>query len=164
MRNNSSKNLLARAMTMAGLLCVSTPGFADGKAPMQIPPSLIGGKGLDKIAPWPAQIVMSGGDAEHKLSEVFSGEFVAGIYQSKPTKLAINDPWPFDEYVQILSGELHLTDVSGKTRVFPTGSHVVVPKGFTGTWDMQGQLYRELFIIEATAYAKSQEPGGLLGE
>ena len=95
---------------------------------------------------------------------MFTGEFVTGIYQSKATKLNISSPWPFDEYVRILSGELHLTDAAGKTQVFPTGSNLVVPKGFTGTWDMQGELYRELFIIEAAAYAKSQEPGSLLGE
>ena len=133
-------------------------------SPQGIDQSMIGGKGLTPFAAWPKSMVMSGGDDKHQLTEVFNGEFVTGIYQTKATKLEITSPWPFDEYLQILSGELHLTDASGKTQVFPTGSHLVVPRGFTGIWEMQGEMYRELFIIEAKAYAKSQEPGGLLGE
>ena len=76
----------------------------------------------------------------------------------------MKNPWPFDEYLMILSGELHLTDATGTTQIFPTGSNLVVPRGFTGVWEMKGDLYRELYIIETAAYAKSQEPGGLLGE
>lgn len=133
-------------------------------SPQAIDQSMIGGKGLAPFAPWPKSMVLSGGDDKQQLSEVFNGEFVTGIYQTKATKLAITSPWPFDEYLFILSGELHLTDASGKTQVFPTGSHLVVPRGFTGTWEMQGEMYRELYIIEAKAYAKSQEPGGLMAE
>ena len=158
---------LTLMLTVAlGVILVHSPAHADDvdAVPVRIDPSLIGGRGLDKFAPWPAQIVKSGGDPEHKLTEVFSGEFVTGIYQSKATKLAVKNPWPFDEYLMILSGELHLTDATGTTQIFPTGSNLVVPRGFTGVWEMKGDLYRELYIIETAAYAKSQEPGGLLGE
>ncbi len=50
---------------------------------------------------------------------------------------------------------------SNQTIVTGAGEMVVVPRGFTGTWDMVGN-YRELFVIEKQAYIKSQKPGGLL--
>ena len=64
----------------------------------------------------------------------------------------------------VLQGELRLQETGNpQTSVYPAGSMLVVPKGFTGTWEMVGD-YRELIVIEKQAYLASLEPGGLLGE
>lgn len=136
---------------------------ASSKAPFALPRDKIAGKGLGEFAPWPKEMVLAG-TSEHTLSELFSGEFVVGVYQAKPITLDISSPWPFDELVMVLSGELRLK-VTGAAQAqsFPAGSHVIVPRGFTGTWEMAGD-YREMWIVEKDAYLKSQEPGGLMAE
>ena len=132
-------------------------------APFRLSEEKLAGKGLDSFAPWPKEMILSG-TSVHTISELFSGELVVGVYESEPTKLAITSPWPFDELVVVLSGILHLTQSgAAETQAFPAGSYVIVPRGFTGTWDMQGD-YREIYVIEKNAYAASQEPGGLLSE
>ena len=136
---------------------------ADSAVPMKLSNDALAGKGLGEFAPWPGEMVISGNDG-HTFSELFVGEIALGVYQSNPTALKITSPWPFDELVVVLSGELHLTPTgSDKTIVIKTGEMVVVPLKFTGTWEMKGD-YRELFVIETKAYKKSQEPGGLLSD
>ncbi len=51
----------------------------------------------------------------------------------------------------VVSGKLILTDGAGRVQEFVAGESVVVPKGFTGIWKMEGN-YRELIAIERTAY------------
>lgn len=51
----------------------------------------------------------------------------------------------------MLSGKLILTAADGESQEFVAGDTFVVPKGFTGTWQMLGN-YRELIVIERQAY------------
>ena len=142
---------------------LASAAWADSPLPQKLSNDALAGKGLGEFAPWPDEMVISGNDG-HTFSELFVGEIALGVYQSNPTALKITSPWPFDELVAVLSGELHLTPTgSDKTIVIKTGEMVVVPLKFTGTWEMKGD-YRELFVIETKAYKKSQEPGGLLSE
>ena len=143
------------------LLCVfvfftfSTNAEEDSNStvPFAVAKAKLAGEGLDAIDPFPADLVLGGGDPSPKLSTVFSGDIVYGVFESNTTKLAVADPWPYDEFVLVLAGELRLTDdVSGKTQVFPTGTHLIVPKGFSGTWEHVGQPYREVFVIERKTF------------
>ena len=138
------------------------PG-ADDTSPMRLPEDKLAGINLGEFAPWPDEMILAG-SSEHTFSELFSGEIVIGVYQARPIKLDISSPWPFDELVMVLQGELHLTESgSDHTEKYPAGSMLVVPRGFTGTWEMVGD-YREIFVVEKQAYIASREPGGLLGE
>ena len=47
-------------------------------------------------------------------------------------------------------GKLVLTEPNGRVQEFTPGNAVVVPLGYTGTWEQQGD-YRELAIIAAGA-------------
>ena len=53
---------------------------------------------------------------------------------------------PIDEFVTVISGKLILTADGGSPQHFDVGQSVLVPKGFTGTWEMQGN-FREMIVI-----------------
>ncbi len=70
--------------------------------------------------------------------------------------MQIDDPFPYDELVWMLSGELVLTPTGGEAVTYGAGEGVVVPKGFVGTWETRGD-YRELIIIETRAMNRVHE-------
>lgn len=61
------------------------------------------------------------------------GRFVVGIWQSTPYAEAFND-YPGDEFCQVLSGKVTLTDAAGNATTFVAGDSYFVPKGFKGTF------------------------------
>ena len=61
------------------------------------------------------------------------------------------EPFPYDEYVLVLAGEVTLTSDGGHSKTFGTGDSFLVPKGWTGIWDMPGQ-YLEKIVVEAAAW------------
>ncbi len=86
---------------------------------------------------------------------LFQGdELVIEVYEDGPATFAVTEPFPFDEFVLVLSGKLILTDAGGQVHEFVAGDSLVVPKGFTGTWKMLGN-YRELVAIGTAAYEKA---------
>jgi uncharacterized cupin superfamily protein len=56
------------------------------------------------------------------------------------------DNYDIDEFVLVVSGILILTSDGGAPQKFEAGESVLVPKGFTGTWEMQGE-FRELVVM-----------------
>lgn len=125
----------------------SSDDASNGLIPFALDSDKVAGKGLEVISPFPSEMTLSGGDPDNQNSELFSGEIIVGIYQTKSTKLIFRDPWPYDQYLQVLNGELRVTDdVTGKIQIYKKGSNVIVPKGFTGIWDMHGDPFRELYV------------------
>lgn len=85
---------------------------------------------------------------------LFYGEqLIMEVYEDDPATFNMDEPATFDEFVFILSGKLILTDADGVSQEFVAGDSLVVPKGFTGTWQMLGN-FRELVAIERGAYEK----------
>ncbi len=120
--------------------------------PTRMNPDKIAGLGLETEEPFipPDQIL----EGVHKpRGEVlFRGdELVIEVYEDEPATFAITQPFPYDEFVMVVSGKLILTDAAGSVQEFVAGESVVVPKGFTGIWQMEGN-YRELVAIERAAY------------
>jgi uncharacterized cupin superfamily protein len=58
----------------------------------------------------------------------------------------------------ILSGKLVLSGADGESQEYVAGDSLVIPKGFTGTWQMLGN-YRELVVIERDAYEQAYGTG-----
>ena len=85
-------------------------------------------------------------------------ELIMEIYEDDAATFAITDPFPFDEYVLVLSGKLILTDANGQVQEFAAGDSLVVPKGFTGTWKMLGN-YREFIAVAKEAYVNASGAG-----
>jgi uncharacterized cupin superfamily protein len=123
--------------------------------PTRMNPDKIAGLGLAKEEPFipPDQIL----EGAHKPrgAPLFRGdELVIVVYEDEAASFAITQPFPYDEFVMVVSGKLILTDAADRVQEFVAGESVVVPKGFTGIWKMEGN-YRELIAIERTAYDRS---------
>ena len=123
--------------------------------PTRMNPDKIAGLGLEEEEPFiPPDDVLEG--AHKPRGEVlFRGdELVTLVYEDEAGTFAIPQPFPYDEFVMVVSGKLTLTDATDRVQEFVAGESVVVPKGFTGIWKMEGN-YRELVAIERTAYDRS---------
>lgn len=91
------------------------------------------------------------GTARNSETVLFEGENVVSVWDAGPAKLTIDTPFPYDEFVVVLKGELVLTDQEGNSATYKEGDMFMVPKGFVGTWDMTEE-YRELIVIDTEAY------------
>ncbi len=105
---------------------------------------------LDDLPPWPQEVVLSGAN-EHGQKVLHSGNVVAALYGAEAARLSVSEPFPYDEYVLVLAGEVTLTSDGGHSKTFATGDSFLVPKGWTGIWDMPGQ-YLEKIVVEVAAW------------
>lgn len=94
--------------------------------------------------PWPQEAIIAG-KSVHRYKTFYSGDIIVEIYESEPLTLQIVD-FPIDEFVTVISGKLILTVEGQEPQHFEVGDSVLVPKGFTGIWEMQGN-YRELLVV-----------------
>jgi len=140
------------ALTLVAFTTTASAEGATKTSPFEIDNAKLAGYDLDVIPPL-SEGVVSGGDPAPKLTVLFRGDVVFGVFESKTTKLDVKEGWPYDEYVMVLAGELHLTDAATKTtQVFTQGDQVIIPKGFTGAWQHIGDPYRETFMIERKTF------------
>lgn len=110
---------------------------------------------LDRIPPWPAEQVLKGTN-EHALKVLHKGEFVVTVYAAEPALIDISYPYPYDEFVLVLEGEVTLTSRDGEKQTYKVGDTFLVPKGWQGTWDMP-QKFREMIIVESRAWVANEE-------
>lgn len=152
-----NRGVLFCAVTAAVVLWAMTPvGHADVSAgelaaakivPLRLDAAALEGIALTPRPSVPAHILLSG--ASHPRSAVLfkSDAIVAVVFEEQPLKLALRAPgMPYDEYVHLLDGALILTDADGETYEFRAGDSLVIPKGFTGTWETRGN-FRELALV-----------------
>ncbi len=113
--------------------------------PLRLEPSTIPYAEMNTdMPPWPEEDILSG-VSEHRYKTLYSGDIDVSIYEAKPMKLRLRD-FPVDEFVMVISGKLILTADGGTPQHYDVGETVLVPKGFTGTWEMQGN-FREMVVI-----------------
>ncbi len=125
-----------------------TPDKAMPK-PVLLDKDKINGKGLTTLeTPWPKRMLVSGIET-HRFDNLFTGQLVVSIYQADDGMVKIED-YPFDEFVHVLNGRSILTAKGAAPQTFEAGDSFVVPKGFTGTWEMQDN-FREMIVIEKNA-------------
>ena len=110
---------------------------------------------LESIPPWPDGVVLSGTN-EHWQKILHHGEYVVVVYEAMPAVIDISEPYPYDEYVQVLKGEVTLTDMDRKALTFRVGESFNVPKGWMGTWAMPVK-FREMIVIETRAWVATEE-------
>lgn len=125
-------------------------------APMKLDPAKLAGKGLESIPPWPKEAIIAG-ESVHWGEVLFRGDVIVEVYEAVPSKLKIVAP--YDEFIYILEGELVITDLEGKAFRYHAGDHVVMPKGFEGTWETIGR-YRELIVVERKSWEASASADG----
>lgn len=136
--------------------CVAVFSFHVTAAPVLLPldPSELQKMELEKLPPWPKEMILEG-KSEHWEKVLHNGDYVVALYEAAPALLDINYPFPYDEFVYVLGGELILTDTDGNKSTYGVGDMVNIPKGWMGTWHMTSH-YRELIIIEAKAWAAAE--------
>ena len=138
-------------LTLGGVLAAlplpSLGGDADKitASPLRLEPTKIAYAEMNAdIPPWPEEDILSG-VSEHRYKYLYSGDIDVAIYEAKPMTLRLKD-YSIDEFVTVVSGTLILTAEGGSPQRFGVGESVLVPKGFTGTWEMQGN-FREMVVI-----------------
>ncbi|MDG2327288.1 MAG: cupin domain-containing protein [Halioglobus sp.] len=109
---------------------------------------------LESIPPWPDELVLSGTN-KHWQKILHLGEFAVVLYESEAAVIDVSYPFPYDEYVLVIEGEVILTSTSGERQRYGVGDSFVVPKGWTGTWDMPVK-YREKIVVERKAWDESE--------
>ena len=98
-----------------------------------------------------------GGRVEASSLHLFRGELVVEVYEAAPGKFQIVAP--YDEFIHILDGELILVAEDGERFEYKAGNWVMLPKGWTGTWENRGN-YRELIAAERKSWEASASATG----
>jgi uncharacterized cupin superfamily protein len=144
-----STSALGGALALYATIWVGTAALADDSpAPVRLDPDKIAGLGLTAIPPDAYADILVGGELNMRVATLFEGEELrVSIFESTPAKTDHRTrPTDVDEFVYVLSGKLILTEPDGKVHEFTPGDSLVLPIGYTGTWEMQGN-YRELVVL-----------------
>ena len=120
---------------------------ADSPAPVRLDREKLAGLGLRAIPPDGYKDILVAGELNMRVATLFSGkELNISVFESTPAKTDHRTrPNDSDEFVFVQSGKLILTEPTGTRHEFNAGDTLVLPKDYTGTWEMQGN-YRELAI------------------
>jgi uncharacterized cupin superfamily protein len=127
------------------------PAFAQpAPAPVRLDPDKVAGIGLTAIPLDAFKDILESGELKMRVANLFDGkELRVEIFESTPAKTNHKRrPTDGDEFVYVLSGKLILTGVNGEKQEFHPGESVVLPAGYNGTWEMQGN-YREIAVVAA---------------
>jgi uncharacterized cupin superfamily protein len=140
---------LFRTVALSIAVYPPVPTFAqDAAAPVRLDPDKVAGIGLTAIPPDAFQDILESGELKMRVARLFEGkELRVEIFESTPAKTNHKKrPTDGDEFVYVLSGKLILTEVNGKRQEFHPGQSVVLPAGYNGMWEMQGN-YREIAVV-----------------
>lgn len=142
---------------LAVLIAVPLVTFGSQAAPEVLPLNVheLREMQLESTPPFPAEMILTG-KSEHWQRVLHEGEVVVAIYEAKPALINISDPFPYDEFVLVLKGQVTLTNMDGAKQTYRTGENFLVPKGWLGTWDMP-EDYREMIVVETGAWIASGE-------
>lgn len=139
---------LCGALALFAAISVGTTASADETvAPVRFDRGKIAGLGLTAIPPDAYAEILVGGELNMRVATLFEGEQLrASIFESTPAKTNHRTrPTDVDEFVYVLSGKLILTEPNGTAHEFLPGDSLVLPVGYMGTWEMQGN-YREIAV------------------
>ena len=155
MKSTLGSGGIAAAFLFTSLLAGTSASAQTGSSPVRMDPDKMAGLGLTP-APNDGFIdILVAGELEFEVASLFAGEELSAvIFASTPATTDHRDrPLEYDEFVLVLNGKLILTEQNGKVQEFTPGDVVILPKGYTGTWEMQGD-YRELAVVP-------QQPGDI---
>ena len=121
---------------------------ADSPVPVRLDRDKMAGLDLINVPPDAYIDILEAGELNMRVATLFEGaELRVSIFESTPARTNHKTrPTDIDEFVTVLSGKLIPTEPNGTAQIFLPGDSLVLPVGFTGTWEMQGN-YRELVVI-----------------
>lgn len=93
--------------------------------------------------------ILSGQPLEihRNIFEADYGRFKSGVWQCTPGIVAMKD-WPYHEFCVLLSGRVIITPDGGSPREYKAGDALVLPMGFTGTWEIL-ETVRKYYAVQA---------------
>jgi uncharacterized cupin superfamily protein len=140
-----------RSPSLLITLLLATASLGAHAAPVFLPldANVMQAMELESIPPFPAEIVLKG-ESENWESVLHQGDIVVSVFAASPAIIDVSEPFPYDEFVLVLEGEVTLTNVDGGVQTYKQGETFLVPKGWMGTWDMPVK-YREMIVIETDA-------------
>ena len=132
-------------------------------APLRVDPVKLAGTDLREV-PFavanpvgnPRRIVVPT-ERKPRVSVVFQGDVIVIVYESSPGKVELED-FGYDEFIHVLEGKLIVTPTGEGPMETEAGGHVVLPRGFSGTWEMVGDPYRELVVMEYETWRAAELP------
>ena len=143
------------AVFLGAVLLLTCPLMADEAetlSPVKIDPAKIAGVDLPEEEQWMSpEDVLAGVHRPRGEILYYGDQLIIEVYEDDPGVYRFPDPFTYDEFVEIQSGKLILTGSDGIAHEYLAGDTLVVPKGWTGTWEMIGN-YRELIVIDREAY------------
>jgi uncharacterized cupin superfamily protein len=125
---------------------------AEQLNPVEIDAAKLAGANLPEEEKWMIPEDVLQGTHQPRGEIVYLGEqIIVEIYEDEPGIYRFEEPFVYDEYIDIQSGKLILTGADGVAHEYVAGDRLVVPKGWSGLWEMVGN-YREVIVIEREAY------------
>jgi uncharacterized cupin superfamily protein len=149
MKNFTTRKFTITFVTLLSTWCMGGIAVAqESPSPVRLDQDLIAGLGLTSIPSDGFKDIVVAGEMDIKVASLFKGtELKVSVFESTPAKTDHRTrPFDVDEFVYVLSGKLILTEPNGTAHEYTTGDSLVVPVGYTGTWEMQGN-YRELVVL-----------------
>lgn len=92
-------------------------------------------------------------------SDDHQGDVVArvGVWEADKSKTYL-ESYPFTEYVLMISGHVIVTNEDGTSNEFRAGDTFVIPKGFSGTWDIRERMKKQMVQIGDPTAQPSARP------
>jgi len=120
----------------------------DSVAPVTLDRDKTAGLGLTAIPPDAFKDILESGELHMRVATLFAGKDLrVEVFESTPAKTNHRKrPTDGDEFVYVVSGKLILTETNGTRHEYRPGDSLVLPAGYTGTWEMQGN-YREIAVV-----------------
>lgn len=143
-------SILAGLLGSAVTLAQPPVPAADAHLPRQLDPAVLAGQGLSDVPPVPKELLLSG-ESRPRMAVLHLGkDIVVLVYEEQPVKLALRGKgMPHNEFIHVLAGTLVLTDESGRAQEYHAGDFLVIPQGFTGTWETRGTFRQLAFMTRA---------------
>jgi uncharacterized cupin superfamily protein len=148
MRIESARSMIRCFILHALVFLNAAAVAADSPVPVRLDRERMAGLDLIAVPPDAYIDILEAGELNMRVATLFEGaELRVSIFESTPARTNHRTrPTDIDEFVTVLSGKLILTEPNGTVHEFLPGDSLVLPVGFTGTWEMQGN-YRELVVI-----------------
>ena len=117
------------------------------QAVLKMTPEGVDGVTLEPCAVVPPEAVIDGKPVEQGavIRESKDGNFIIGVWESTPYAETF-DAYPGEEFCQVLSGKVTLTDTAGHAATYVAGESYVVPKGWAGTFRVE-ETMRKYYVL-----------------
>ncbi|MCC3862166.1 cupin domain-containing protein [Pseudemcibacter aquimaris] len=100
----------------------------------------------DEKMPVAADKLLSGKPVQSAVNQYTNDKenFFVGVWECNSGKWAVD--YSEEEFLTILEGEAIITEIGGEPQTLKKGDHMVISKGFVGTWETVDYV-KKLYVI-----------------